>query len=84
MTRTHCAWLLGTVIVLTAGCAARETAPTVDPIPRPLILSETLPRDAQVCVVRDAWHDPSLVCISVSALRTWIRGGRPVSLEVTR
>jgi hypothetical protein len=64
--------------VLGASCVSRTLPPPPAPPPvldlRPIVIRDTLADDEQVCVLRDPFNDPRLICLTVGELRRLIRG----------
>lgn len=71
-------------LLVTAGCAhplpALET-PVLETSTPVLYIRESLPREAQICVVRNPWNDGTPACITVGDLRALIRARRDVALS---
>lgn len=70
------------LIIFIPGCAAHHQA--AGATPAPLVLSEQLPGDTQLCVLLNPWVGTRLACVSVQELRTYIRLTRQAHLEAAR
>lgn len=57
--------------------------PTSSPAPI-LYIKDNLPAETRICVVRNPWHDGTLVCVTIAEIRTMARGQREIALEARR
>lgn len=77
---TTAAWLV--VAVLNAASCAPVVPPlTPPPASSRIVIRETLSETEEICVVRDPFRDPRLVCMTVGQLRRTIRGRGAAYLE---
>lgn len=70
---------IAVLVLLLAGCA-HPVAPLLLETPAPtLYIRESLPRDAQICVVRNPWNDGTPICLTVGELRALLRSRRDIA-----